>query len=355
MPSFSWFPSGVKRLSCFLQLAMNGTTLRSLRLLLLLVTTTLPLSAQTLELRSGEVVIGRVLAVDDHTVKLEVTFPDVSVRSIKRSDIQPRSIYALLSARIDQADAKAHLGLARTCKKLGLLALAISESREASRRDAALSPIVDKLIIQLRGQLAGEILQQAEGDYAEDRMGSARMAAHVLKRDYGDTDAATGAKKLMAKIAARVGPQPREISAKEVNKVVAAARRALARTAKKTGATPAHGSMRDQRALQSAVSRLEKAWARIGNLVGPHEEATPEAGRTSVATPADRLSLVQAELRRRLTASYLSLGSIYLERRALPDADDWCNKACALDPENKHLHRLHELILQAKIVSGWGY
>ena len=69
----------------------------------------------------------------------------------------------------------------------------------------------------------------------------------------------------------------------------------------------------------------------------------------------DRLATAQAAMRARLTEAYLALGTLHLERLALTDADEWCNKACKLDPENAHLHRLHALILQAKIVSGWWY
>ncbi len=76
---------------------------------------------------------------------------------------------------------------------------------------------------------------------------------------------------------------------------------------------------------------------------------------TSTVSPTERLVAAQSDLRKRLTAAYLALGTIYLERRALPDADEWCNKACDLDPENKRSHALHTLILQAKIVNGWGY
>ena len=320
----------------------------------LLAASAVPFSAQTLELHSGEVVIGRIIDVDENAVKIGVAFPEASIRSIARADIEPRSVYAVLAARMDQEDAKAHLDLAVTCRDLGLFALAIAEAREASRRDPKLSATVDKLIPDLRRRIAAEILQQAESDFADERSGSARLAAHVVARDYEDTAAAKGAQRLLKKIAARIGPVPREVTAKEADEAVTAARHDLERTEKDT-ATPAHGTMRDQRALQRAIARLEKTWERIGNLVGPRGNATPVAGSTSAPTPADRLSSVQAELRHRLTGAYLSLGTIYLQRRALPDADEWCNKACELDPDNHHLHRLHELILQAKIVNGWGY
>ncbi|MEO6596823.1 MAG: hypothetical protein ABIP94_18920 [Planctomycetota bacterium] len=259
----------------------------------------------------------------------------------------------MLAARIDPSDAKAHLELSGACRELGLFAYAIAEAREAARRDTALASTVDKMIPSLRAEIAAEILRQAESDFADERIGSARLGVHVVLRDYKDSAAAKAAQELKEKIAARIGPAPREATTKEVEAAVAAARHELERT-EKDMKTPAHGTMRDQRALQRAIPRLEKAWERIGDLVAPQEGKAVEAS-TAAATTADRLSATQAELRHRLTVAYLSLGSIYLQRRALPDADEWCNKACELDPENQHLHRLHELIIQAKIVGGWGY
>jgi hypothetical protein len=84
---------------------------RPLSTLLLLAAIAQPLLAQTLELRTGEVVIGRVLEVDADTISVEVTFPTVSERITPRSELGPRSIYALLSARMDQADAKGAPGI----------------------------------------------------------------------------------------------------------------------------------------------------------------------------------------------------------------------------------------------------
>lgn len=304
----------------------------SIAALFLMAATAQPLLAQTLELRTGEVVIGRVLEVDDDAIRVEVTFPTVSDRSIPRADIEPRSIYALLAARIDQADAKAHIALAATCRELGLFALAIAEAREAGRRDPSYSSRVDKMILELRGDIAAAVLRDAENDFTDNRTGSARLAARIVLRDYEDTPSARGAKRLMDKIADRVGPEPREATAKEIESLVADVRQDLERTEEAT-ATPAHGSMSDQRALERAIRRLEKVWEKVGNLVGPRDDATPSNGTTSARSPADRLSSAQADLRRRLTTAYLSLGTIYLQRRALPDADEWCNKACELDPE----------------------
>jgi len=119
-------------------------------------------------------------------------------------------------------------------------------------------------------------------------------------------------------------------------------------------AAPAHRKMRDQRRLQRGIARLEKVWKGVHDLVGP-EDAAAASTSTSAPRAADRLAAAQTQLQSRLIAAYLALGQIYLEREALSDASEWCNKACEIDPQNKDSHRLHSLILQAKIISGAGY
>ncbi|MFY9344997.1 MAG: hypothetical protein WAT39_21070 [Planctomycetota bacterium] len=302
----------------------------------------LPLPAQTVELRSGEVVIGRVVDFGDRSLKLEVQYPAPGIRTIGRADLDPRSLYTVLAARIDQDDARAHLGLAATCRDLGLFAHAIAESREAARRDAKLAAESSAMVRELHEAIGADLLRQAEDAAAESRLGSARLAAQAVLADYRDTASAKAAEQLLQRIATHGERPPRRASADEVAAAVESARKELERTEKDTR-VPAHGAVRDQRALQRAIPRLEKVWQSIGDL-------EPEAKDVSAT---DRLTSTRAELRQRLVDAYLAMGSIYLQRRALPDAEEWCNRACELDAENQQLHPLHQLILQAKLVGGW--
>ena len=319
--------------------------MRLFRLALLFLTApVLWLPAQTLELRSGEVMIGRVTEIGEKSLKIEVSYPVPGARTVERADVEPRSIYAVLSARIDQDDAHARLALAGTCRELGLFAHAIAEAREAARLDPSLRASANDMIAELHAAMAAEVLRQAEAAFAEDRLGSARLAAQTVVRDHRNTAAAKGAADLLRRLGARASPALRHATADQITAAVESARKGLDRADGSAHAT-AHGSMRDQRALEREIARLEKAWRAIGDLAPPEE----------AVTLADRLSSTQAEVRKRLVGAYLTMGSFHLQRRALPDADEWCNKACELDPENHHLHRLHELIVQAKVFSGWGY
>ncbi len=297
---------------------------------------------RTIELRSGEVLIGRMKDVTDSTIELLVSFPTSETRSIARADLEPRSLYGVLSARTDHEDARAHLQLAATCRGLGLFGHAIAEAREAARIDPSLDATARKLVDEMREAIAADLVQEAEAALEDGRSGSARLAAQTVLRDYAHTGATKAATAVLQDLAKRGGQQQRQATVAEITKALASARKELDRAAAATH--PAHGTVSDQHELRREIAGLERAWKTVGNLAAPADAALH-----------DRLSTTQAELRARLVESYLALGTLYLQRYALPNADEWCNKACELDPENMHLHRLHELILQAKIVSGWHY
>ena len=309
--------------------------------------------AQGIALRTGEVVIGRVVNVQASTIEIAVTFPRVETRVLKRDDIKPRSMYAVLSGRMDQTSGTAHLELAQTCRELGLFAFGIAEARESARRDPALTDASNRLIKALRQSIATQLLRAATADAEAGLYGSAKLAAQTIVRDYSDTAAADAARALLKKVRSVSTPFARAVTEKEATAAIKKVRRALERSASDS-APPAHGKMRDQRRLQRGIARMEKAWKAVHDLVGP-EASEAEQASTNASSTADRLAAAQAELRNRLTAAYLALGQIYLEREALFDASEWCNKACETDPENKGSHRLHSLILQAKIISGSGY
>ncbi|MCA8949734.1 MAG: hypothetical protein KDE27_09540 [Planctomycetes bacterium] len=309
--------------------------------------------AQGIALRGGEIVIGSVVNVKASTVEIAVTFPRVETRVLDRSDIKPSSMYAILSGRLDQTSGKAHLELAQTCRELGLFAFGIAEAREAARRDPALAEASQHLVEGLRQSIADEILHAATSDADAGRYGSASLAAEAILRDYADTPAARAARDLLAKLRSLAATDARIVGEKEAVAATKRIRRALDRSTEDLAA-PAHGKMRDQRRLQRGIARLEKVWKGVHDLVGP-EDAAAASTSTSAPGAADRLAAAQTQLQSRLTAAYLALGQIYLEREALSDASEWCNKACEIDPQNKDSHQLHSLILQAKIISGAGY
>ena len=101
-----------------------------------------------------------------------------------------------------------------------------------------------------------------------------------------------------------------------------------------------HGgsSVGDQRTAERAVRLYEAAWEKAKEL-----PLAPGAGEA-----AEKVESVRARARKSLVDAYLTAGTILLQRRALPSAEEYCNRACELDPENRSNHELHRLILEAR-------
>ena len=241
--------------------------------------------AQGIALRTGEVVIGRVVNVQASTIEIAVTFPRVETRVLKRGDIKPRSMYAILSGRMDQTSGTAHLELAQTCRELGLFAFGIAEARESARRDPALTDASNRLIKALRQSIATQLLRAATADAEAGLYGSAKLAAQTIVRDYSDTAAAGAARALLKQGSAAAGaarallkkvrsvatPFARAVTEKEATAAIKKVRRALERSASDS-APPAHGKMRDQRRLQRGIARMEKTLQKLGSRISTLRE-----------------------------------------------------------------------------------
>ena len=303
------------------------------------------LTAQTLELKSGDVLIGRVVEVGDASVRIAVGYPDGKTLELARADLTPVSQYTVLAGHADASDPKAHLRLAEAALDLGLPAHAIAEYREAARLDGKLRTLAEQKAKEIRVRIAGELLTEAKDALAEARDASARLAAQSILDRYADTPQAADAREVVAQLDARAGKPSKQVSAKELEAALQQAARHV-RLAEQTGPqSAAHGTTKAQRRLQTRVQHLEHAWPLVADLVA-------SADATQLA---DRLSSLREDLRKQLIEAYLELGTVYVQRRAFPDAERYCEKACDLDPQGKGNHELHRLILQGKITSGQGY
>jgi tetratricopeptide (TPR) repeat protein len=314
-------------------------------LILAIVAFVLPagLLGQTLETRSGEVFVGRVLKVEDQSVQIAVGYPEETTMTLDRVKLTPLSVYVALASQAQPNDAQAHLRLARACVDLGLPIYAIAEYREAARLDPALKTDSDAKILEVRRALAADLLADAREAFDENRLSAARLLVMSILGTYKDTPSANEASQLLEKIKTQesAGRKVHEVPASDVETALRKMGGHL-KSADQAGTPSPHGGSKEQRRLESLVAHLEQAWAAIKDLAAAPGEK--EIG--------DRLTSARDQTRRRLVDAYLSLGAIYLGRRAIPNAEANCEKACELDPENKDNHALHDLILNAKLVGG---
>lgn len=295
------------------------------------------LPAQALELRSGEILAGRVTAVRADSLTMTTGYPTVQERTVARADVEPRSWLALLQARSDANDAKAHLVLAATAEDLALPGHAIVELQQALQLDASLRGEVERRIAALRTQVAADLLTMAKDALAAERFGEAKLTAQVLTEKYADTPAAAGAKELYAAALQHLRTSAPPVAGRTDAKAVAAAKE-LEDKADKLAPATAGGigpTVKETRQREQSVKLLEKAMSTLAPLAG------------------DDAAAARDRVRGKLRDQYLALATNLLQRRSLDRATEWNGMACALDPEHGGCHRLQDLIVQARLTYGY--
>ena len=295
------------------------------------------LPAQALELRSGEIVAGRVTAVRGDSLTMTTGYPSVQERTIARADVEPRSWLALLQARSEANDAKAHLELATAAEGLALPGHAIVELQQALQLDSSLRDEVERRITTLRTQVAADLLAMAKDAITAERFGEAKLTAQVITEKYGDTPSAAAAKEVYAAALQHLRTTVPPVTNRADAKAVSAAKE-LEDKADKLAAVTAGGigpTVKETRQREQSAKLLEKALSTLAPLAG--DDAT---------TARDRV-------RGKLRDQYLALATNLLQRRSLDRATEWNGMACALDPEHGGCHRLQDLIVQARLTYGY--
>jgi hypothetical protein len=262
----------------------------------------------------------------------------------------PRSLYDIYEQRSDPNDAAARLRLGELAEANGLYGNAVSDFMAVAALQPERSAEMDKRIDGVREAIAAGILEDAKDLLEDGNPRSALMYLHTLQERYGSTRAAKEAQALLKTGRERAGDSAdvakETVTEEKAPKVIESIRKDLEKGEREALKLGGHegSSSRDSKVADRAIRYFEAAWKRIMTL--PVAAAAPE---------------LQAEIQRlrqsgkaRLAQAYLTAGSIHLQRYSLPRAEEYCNKACALTPEDKANHDLHRLILQAKVYSG-GY
>jgi len=302
--------------------------------------------AETVELQSGGTIAGQVSLGEGDLVIVEARFPRSERLQIRRSDLTPGSLYRVLERRSDPEDPEARKELGSLAEAAGLKGAAIAEFRAVIELDPDSKKEMDERIGALIESLAADILVDARDLLAEGRANAAAMYLHTLMETYPGTKAAKEAARLVPEATkaagASVDVESRTVDATVAAKTIETVESHLQKGDMATKEVPGHGSsVADGRSAERAVKHYEAAWESARTLPVATGNRDLDA-RIAKARTRTKTALVQA---------YLTAGTVYLQRRALPDAERWCNKACELEPENKQNHTLHKLILQAKALS----
>lgn len=327
---------------------------------------------QALQLRSGEVVLGRVTDVGEQSLQVQITYPTVEQRTIARDDVTPQALWNVLAARTPSDDARAHLELGRAARELGLPGQAIAALREAQRLDPELQDVVEQQIAETRDGVAQRLLEQAR-EAADAQRPLALLMLRAITDRYGDTPAAEEALRLRrrltrelergdratttappAPVAEPRPPEPRDepgrggttqaqrqLDSRALQKLLQDAAERLERVAG-IPAPAAPSTVQHQRSLEQRVQLLEPVWRTVRVVAPPADE--PQL--------ADHLAQVQQDTKRLLMDAYVGLGSLLAQRQAFPEALDYAERACGVDPNSDECHRVYQLIQLGRTLGG---
>ncbi len=297
------------------------------------------LHAQSIELRSGEIVAGRITSIGDSSLTLLTGYPTPAERSLAREDVEPRSWFAVLQGRANPSDAKAHLALAGTAEQLGLPGHAIAELQQAAQLDAALRTTIDTRIRMLRAKVAADLLVMAREAIAAGQLGEGKLTAQVVAEKYADTPSAEPARAAVAEAIKLLRTSAVAAAAGKPDAKLLAEAQALEQKADKQAPVAGGGigaSVKETKQREQSAKLFEQALA--------------TATRAGGGSEADA---VRERIRGKLRDQYLAIATTLLQRRSLDRATAWNGMACALDPEHGGCHHLQDQIVQARLTFGY--
>lgn len=306
-----------------------------------------PASAERLRLVTGEIVIGDVTRADFDGVTIEVSFPKASTRTFSPDETDPVSYYEALAPRLDQENAAVRLKLAEFCLLREVYGYAVVEARRAAALNPEFAATAEKIEQTATNALAEAMLEDAKTLLAVDRVTEARLYLKGILERYTKAKAATEARRLLRTVPrARRSDKAAPLTTKRDK---ATARVKLERARKFLASAPVEGhyapSTRNEQKLRRVAVYAEKALDLVAYIA---ERGTDEDTLTR------ELRETAAQARSRFAQASLELGSLFLSRGAVTAAEGMCQRACAIEPENKALHDLHGRILDARVRQRFG-
>lgn len=304
--------------------------------------------ADTVRLKTGAILVGDVELVENGDIAITTRFPEEGVFTLKRDELAPRSLYDVLDRRSDPKDADARLQLGELAESTGLYGIAVSDYLTVAELRPELREDMAKRIEGVREAIAAGILEDARDLLEQRNPRGALMYLHTIQERYGKTKAAKEAKKLMTTGHEHAGSSSdvakNTISDEKAPKVIAALEKDLAKGDREGHKLGGHegDSSRDAKAADRAIRYFEAAWEKIKTLPVAANDAELRA----------KIQRLRDSGKERLAKAYLTAGSIHLQRYSIPRAEEYCNLACELQPDDKSNHQLHRLIIEAKINNG---
>lgn len=302
---------------------------------------------ETVNLRTGETLVGDV-RLDGDDVVIDARYPIASVVRVRKDALVAESLYEVLERRTDTKDAAGRRTLGEVAEQLGLRGAAVVEYGRVRDLDPTSQEEMGRRISRLGEGISTDLLDDAQELLSEGMASAALVRLQAILQRFPETNAATTAKALVPKAEADAlgasKPTGQHLTAEESAKAADALEKDLSQAEKTLESSDGHvgaSGSRELRAAQRAIELLERAWSHARRLVDVSGDATLTA----------RVSALRERTKSALVSAYLRAGTILIQRRAIPGAERYCDKACELDPANASIHELHRIVLTAKALS----
>jgi len=319
-----------------------------------------------LQLKSGAIVKGKVVSIDEKGIALQVSPSNTIV--YKYDQLNPQSAYATRAKHMNKESAQDHVDVGRFCSTYGLPTSAISHLREAIALDPGRRSELEREIADIRSAAASALFQKAkdiiDGD-REKEFNEAAQALHKILDEYFDTPYGEEARKLDDALARKIRDhrekRDKELDKKEEDRKTAERDKQVREPIVK---------------LETGLEEVRKLWhdgldyegAGSGpKALQPWQLAEQKLITGKLAIDQLRKKSKEADLIARLgeldkahdvwlVRVYFSLSRLYLaDNFDVVGALRWCNKGLKVDPDHELLNKLKisitELAIKARIES----
>jgi tetratricopeptide (TPR) repeat protein len=312
---------------------------------------------EVVQLKSGELVKGKVLKMDDKGIHLELGTGKEMFYGYEM--VNPYSAYDLRRKRLNKQSVEDHLAMADFCKRNGLLPYAVSHLKEALSRAPERKEEIQAIQKEIEAEDAKQKLKKAREiieQKAEKRYEEAAGALHEIIEKYFESPYAEEARKLEERLTEEVKRLRKE--------------REAAVEAAKRDQEAARKDKENKEAIEksgAAILDAEKMWLEGLDLEAQNSspravaiwtaaeakllfaKANIEASLKKVKDPDTirRLSDQSKEADRWLVRIYLALGrNVAAENLDFIQSIRWINRALKIDPDNEKAYDLKLLVTE---------
>lgn len=285
--------------------------------------------------RDGRKISGKVIA--DDGIKLTVKLANGTTTELRYEDIRPRTMYRLLAGKAAKNDARAQLSVARYALGAGLLGAAQKHFALAAKADPLWRDEAERGIAKVRERQASAYLGRARKALEKKRYKEAERDLLEVLHNYPESKAADEAvtlhagileeaeKRLEQELAAEKAKHDEKLMRRlaplydEFQHAVNDTRKALAdHTRRSAKIRKLQESLRHAKRIKSRLAALEKQHDGHGS-----HEALEELERRTRSLEYGTL---------------IHLANIHRGEQSFRRANEWIDRAIALDPQNRRAH-----------------